>query len=61
MNDKEGAIGKSIKGVGMIVVLKLFLKVSQIFLNFAVIRAIDPETYGKDPYLTRSDYLLQLY
>lgn len=47
MTEKDGAIGKSIKGVGMLVVLKLFLKVAQIFLNFAVIRAIDPETYGR--------------
>lgn len=42
----EGVINKSIKGVGMLVVLKLFLKAAQIFLNFAVIRAIDPQIYG---------------
>lgn len=52
MTSTEGelnsAINKSIKGVGMLVVLKLALKVSQVFLSFAVVRAVDPTTYGND-------------
>lgn len=42
----NNAIEKSVKGVGKLVFLNLFLKMCQIFLNFAVIRAIDPQVYG---------------
>lgn len=42
----DTAINKSFKGVGLLVFLKLFLKFSQIFLNFLVIRAVDPTIYG---------------
>ena len=45
-SDVQTAISKSVRGVGLLVVLKLFLKASQIVLNFLVIQAVEPGVYG---------------
>lgn len=42
----EHTVKKAAKGLSLIMTLKLFTKFLQLFLNFAVVRMIDPEVYG---------------
>jgi hypothetical protein len=48
--EESEVLAKSAKGLSMMILVKFITKVMQIFLNFAVIRKVEPKVYGLTVY-----------